>query len=254
MAYVIGQACIGTKDTACIDACPTDSIHGYQESVQLFIDPATCIDCDACAQACPVSAIFPGDQVPADQQKFTAINADFFKAWDRSKSLPELKKQAAAAQKSAAGASGTSTVASEDDDTWTEVEGWQEKWTERQGDPEDPVDRQKRYGRVRTLFETPEKIIVRVFLPEKTPNHPFLYRYDLPKEVSQYDVQARFDGGFLKIAGKMKSKKLAKLSGMVNSFPDRFSIELPMSIDIEAVTVQPKGKHVVDVVATKRAA
>ena len=54
MAYVIAEPCIGTKDTACVDACPVDCIHpkkdetGYGESDQLFIDPVECIDCGAC--------------------------------------------------------------------------------------------------------------------------------------------------------------------------------------------------------------
>jgi NAD-dependent dihydropyrimidine dehydrogenase PreA subunit len=64
MAYIIAEPCIGTKDTACVDACPVDCIHpkkdedGFGESDQLFIDPVECIDCGACVPACPVSAIF----------------------------------------------------------------------------------------------------------------------------------------------------------------------------------------------------
>ena len=27
MTYVIAEPCIGTKDTACVDACPVDCIH-----------------------------------------------------------------------------------------------------------------------------------------------------------------------------------------------------------------------------------
>jgi len=27
MAYIICEPCIGTKDTACVDACPVDCIH-----------------------------------------------------------------------------------------------------------------------------------------------------------------------------------------------------------------------------------
>ena len=38
MAYVIAEPCIGTKDSACVDACPVDCIHpkkdegGYGEA------------------------------------------------------------------------------------------------------------------------------------------------------------------------------------------------------------------------------
>ena len=28
MSYIIGKACEGTCDTACVDVCPVDCIHG----------------------------------------------------------------------------------------------------------------------------------------------------------------------------------------------------------------------------------
>ena len=68
MTYVIAEPCIGTKDTACVDACPVDCIHpkkdesGYAATEQLFIDPVECIDCGACVPVCPVSAIYAGDR------------------------------------------------------------------------------------------------------------------------------------------------------------------------------------------------
>src|SRR5712691_9302959 len=70
MAFVIAEPCIGTKDTACVDACPVDCIHpkknttyddarpGFDEVPQLYIDPVECIDCGACVPVCPVAAIF----------------------------------------------------------------------------------------------------------------------------------------------------------------------------------------------------
>ena len=76
MAYVIAEPCIGTKDTACVDACPVDCIHpkknttyndgrpGFDEVSQLYIDPVECIDCGACVPVCPVSAIFALDDLP----------------------------------------------------------------------------------------------------------------------------------------------------------------------------------------------
>ena len=64
MAYVIAEPCIGTKDTACVDACPVDCIHPkkdrqeFAEEEMIYIDPVECIDCGACVPVCPVSAIF----------------------------------------------------------------------------------------------------------------------------------------------------------------------------------------------------
>ena len=79
MTYVITEPCIGVKDASCVDVCPVDCIHGTDDDQMLFIDPDECIDCSACEPACPVNAIYFEDDVPADQQKYIAINAAYFK-------------------------------------------------------------------------------------------------------------------------------------------------------------------------------
>jgi len=84
MTYIIGSPCIGTKDTACVDACPVDCIHpkndedGFEEAKMLYIDPEECIDCGACEPACPVTAIWPEDNVPEDEQQYIAENYEYF--------------------------------------------------------------------------------------------------------------------------------------------------------------------------------
>ena len=50
MTYVVTESCIRCKYTDCVDVCP-------------------------------VEAIFAEDDVPADQQQFTAINAELAKLW-----------------------------------------------------------------------------------------------------------------------------------------------------------------------------
>ena len=64
MTYVIVEACIGVKDRACVDVCPVDCI--YEGEDQLYIHPDECIDCGACEPECPVTAIFPEEDVPPD--------------------------------------------------------------------------------------------------------------------------------------------------------------------------------------------
>jgi NAD-dependent dihydropyrimidine dehydrogenase PreA subunit len=84
MAYVIAEPCIGTKDTACVDACPVDCIHpkkdeaAYAQVDQLFIDPVECIDCGACVPVCPVSAIFAGDDLPEKWAQFAEKNTSYY--------------------------------------------------------------------------------------------------------------------------------------------------------------------------------
>jgi ferredoxin len=47
----------------------------------LVIDPDECIDCAVCIPECPVEAILAEEDVPADQQKFIALNAELAKTW-----------------------------------------------------------------------------------------------------------------------------------------------------------------------------
>jgi NAD-dependent dihydropyrimidine dehydrogenase PreA subunit len=76
MAHIIGQPCIGTKDSACVEVCPVECI--YEGDDQFYIHPEECIDCGACVPACPVSAIFPEEDMPADQISFIAKNRTHF--------------------------------------------------------------------------------------------------------------------------------------------------------------------------------
>lgn len=79
MAYVITQNCC--KDASCVPVCPVDCIRpvGDSDSTQmLYIDPETCIDCGACLDECPVDAIVYEEDLPPEQERFKAINADYF--------------------------------------------------------------------------------------------------------------------------------------------------------------------------------
>ncbi len=78
MPYIITEPCIDVKDRACVDVCPVDCI--YEGEKQLFIEPDECIDCGACEPECPVTAIFPEEDVPDQWKSFIALNRDIFKS------------------------------------------------------------------------------------------------------------------------------------------------------------------------------
>jgi ferredoxin len=48
----------------------------YQEETMLYIDPETCIDCEACVPECPVEAIFHEGNAPAPWAHFVQLNAE----------------------------------------------------------------------------------------------------------------------------------------------------------------------------------
>ena len=93
MTYVIAEPCVDVMDQACVSVCPVDCIQ-FEEGVDrtLYIDPDECIDCGACEPECPVAAIYPEDSVPADQAKYTELNALWFQDKDAARAmLNELK-------------------------------------------------------------------------------------------------------------------------------------------------------------------
>ncbi len=49
-----------------------DAFHEVPD--RLYINPETCIDCDACVPECPVEAIFSADAVPAKYVRWIALN------------------------------------------------------------------------------------------------------------------------------------------------------------------------------------
>ncbi len=79
MTFVVTENCIKCKYTDCVEVCPVDCFHEGPNF--LAIDPEECIDCTLCEPECPVQAIYPEDDVPSDQQAFTALNAELAKLW-----------------------------------------------------------------------------------------------------------------------------------------------------------------------------
>jgi ferredoxin len=79
MTHVVTEACIRCKYTDCVDVCPVDC---FREGPNfLVIDPEECIDCAVCIPECPVNAILPEEDVPADQLAYIALNAELSPTW-----------------------------------------------------------------------------------------------------------------------------------------------------------------------------
>ena len=79
MTYVVTENCIKCKYTDCVEVCPVDCFHEGPNF--LVIDPEECIDCTLCEPECPIEAIFSEDDLPADQEKFIALNAELSENW-----------------------------------------------------------------------------------------------------------------------------------------------------------------------------
>jgi len=94
MSYIIGKACEGVCDTICVKVCPIDCIHGpistsgsaaevdnmspeELKGLQLYIDPATCINCGACLPECPVDAIYDTEADAIEKGELDAVNKNY---------------------------------------------------------------------------------------------------------------------------------------------------------------------------------
>ena len=74
--YVVGEPCVNCKYGDCVDACPVDCF--YQTPDTLYINPAECIECDACRPECPVDAIFVADEEPGYDEKDCTHVASYY--------------------------------------------------------------------------------------------------------------------------------------------------------------------------------
>ncbi len=85
MTYVITSRCVGSKDGSCTSVCPVDCISpapgdpAFDGAEQLYIDPAECIECDACVSVCPADAIYLHTEVPSELADAAETNAQFYR-------------------------------------------------------------------------------------------------------------------------------------------------------------------------------
>jgi ferredoxin--NADP+ reductase len=92
MTFVITHGCC--NDSSCVPVCPVQCIRprpgdpDFTTSEQLYIDPATCIDCGACQDECPVNAIYGDWDLPEHLSEYLEINASHFASSPINESQP----------------------------------------------------------------------------------------------------------------------------------------------------------------------
>ena len=74
MTYVVTEDCVDCKYTDCAAVCPVEAFHELPD--RLYINPETCIDCDACVPECPVEAIFADNSLPEQYADWLPMNAE----------------------------------------------------------------------------------------------------------------------------------------------------------------------------------
>ena len=78
MSYVITAHCLNCRAAVCYAVCPADAVGGGDLGQQMYIDPDLCIQCGICAEACPIDAIYPEEDLPRRWSHYAEINRAFF--------------------------------------------------------------------------------------------------------------------------------------------------------------------------------
>lgn len=90
MAYVIAEPCLDNNDQSCVSVCPVDCISADPAvDRKFYIDPDGCIDCGSCESACPNSAIFRVDALPAEWRQYAWVDATWFRDADAARAAVE---------------------------------------------------------------------------------------------------------------------------------------------------------------------
>ena len=88
MPFVIAEPCIDYQDQACVRVCPVACIHfDAGKDRKLYIDPNECIDCGACEPMCPVRAIYSEFDLPYKWERFTRIDALWYRDKDAARGM-----------------------------------------------------------------------------------------------------------------------------------------------------------------------
>lgn len=115
----------------------------------------------------------------------------------------------------------------------TEVEGWEALWLARRSDPEDPIEADRRRGRVHDLIEDEGRFLVTLLFPTVVPNHPLKYRYGMPDEMPAYKVRVELTDNTLHVHASMEDPAVSKLCEVVPDFPRTFSLKLDLTSPVK---------------------
>jgi ferredoxin len=74
MVVVVTDKCQDCRHTECVTVCPVSCFHG--DDRMLYIDPESCIQCQACIPVCPVQAIYDEADLPPERSAWIVVNAE----------------------------------------------------------------------------------------------------------------------------------------------------------------------------------
>ncbi len=113
-----------------------------------------------------------------------------------------------------------------------EQPGWEQTWLLHRDDPEDPAEKDRRFGRASEMLDVGDHFVATISFPSRVPNHPLKYRYGMPDFLPDYKYKVELDGRTLWIHADLDDPLTAQLCGRASEFPKKFSVRFDMPEDV----------------------
>ncbi|NIM20523.1 MAG: hypothetical protein GTO51_09880 [Candidatus Latescibacteria bacterium] len=84
------------------------------------------------------------------------------------------------------------------------------------------IERKKRYGIVNKMEETADTYKIKMFFPTIIPPSEIGEKLGATGEMPDYEYDVSLESHRMTVKGRLTDEKVLKLTGIVNSFPDRF--------------------------------
>jgi ferredoxin len=178
--------------------------------LEFSVDGARCIGCIACVNVFPNIFKMDGERASAFAAEAGAVSA--------SRVLQSCP--VGAIQRVAPAQDPQAVTALEI------VPGWEKEWEAHRREPEDLLERQRRYGRVFALHEIGGCFVLRIELPRELPRHELFYMHGIPMGPPEYDCTLQHVGPWtISIRAHLLDPRLRFLSGKLNSFPPGLKVD-----------------------------
>lgn len=246
MPRIVCEPCVECRFTDCVTVCPADCFHKGETMV--YINPAKCIDCDACVPECPVEAIYEQSAVPEAWKSYIELNAK------ESAKAPVINKKLDALPTASAKKAKLDAARDPDADRKKEEEAAAKARAERAAswevkrrkyrpylrglrakretvlsEMEGRTERDRRYGRVFRIVPREDGVDVEVELPREVPDHWLTTRLNLAGPMPHYRTRVALSSPTsLTVEAWIEENRLAPLIGVVGAFPPRFVREISL--------------------------
>lgn len=210
------------------------------EMEEYVVDKNLCIDCNTCYTTYPEIFKQVAWQGETKAEAHSPIEQGKYNPWDIVGCCPTdaISKKGKMPPK---------PEASEELEALPKLEDlgpWEERWARVKNHRESRWEVMKRYGMAAILKEERDKYVMKMEFPDKAPHHILTYQMGLPDHMPDYKYEVNLNDAHneLTVKAYLTDPHFKKLTGKINSFPDRFRrvFKLPMRVDIQRQAYRSK--------------